>query len=200
MNTIFYLVRHRESEKNILEIHHSRWIEDFSLTEKWLSQAENLAIQFSWKIIDAIYTSPYKRCIQTIEPLSQNRKLYPIVDERITELDVGDLDRTPWRLSWDTNRKLTNIPLWEVGESLLHCRDRVWSFLDEMKEKHSWESIVICSHGEPLLFAKQYFLNFDYDNGVYRDTQYPAKVGYDECIIDTSGKLISHYSYGNAQI
>lgn len=200
MNTVFYLVRHRESEKNVLEIHHSRWIDDFPLTERWFSGAEKLIEQFLWKTVDAIYTSPYKRCIQTIEPLSQNRSLSPMIDERITELDVGDLDRTSWRLSWDTNRKLTDIPLWKVGESLLHCRYRVWSFLDEMKEKHRGKSIVICSHGEPLLFAKQYFLDFDYDNGVYRDTQYPAKDGYDECVIDESGKLVSHYSYGNAQI
>jgi broad specificity phosphatase PhoE len=200
MNTAFYLVRHRESEKNVLEIHHSRWINDFPLTETWVSETEILVEQFLWKAIDMIFTSPFKRCIQNITPLSQVRGIFPLIDERITEADVGNLDRTPWRLSWDTNRKLTDIPLWKVWESLLHCRSRVWNFLDEIKEGHKWKSIVVCSHGEPLLFAKQYFLGFDYDDANYRDTQYPAKDGYDTCIINESGELISYCSYGNAQI
>lgn len=200
MNTVFYLVRHRESEKNVLEIHHSRWVNDFPLTETWNLEANRLIEQFSWKVIDMIFTSPYKRCIQTIAPLSQDRGIFPLIDVRITEADVGNLDRTPWKLSWDINRKLTDIPLWKVWESLLHCRARVWNFLDEIKESHKWKSIVVCSHGEPLLFAKQYFLGFDYDDAKYRDAQYPAKDGYDTCIIDVSGKLVSHSSYGNAQI
>ncbi len=200
MNTVFYLVRHRESEKNVLEIHHSRWVDDFPLTETWDSEAERLIEQFSWKAIDMIFTSPYKRCIQTITPLSHDRNLLPLIDERIAELDVGDLDRTPWRLSWDVNRKLTDIPLWKVWESLLHCRERVWNFLDEIKEKHKWESIIVCSHGEPLLFAKQYFLGFDYGDGPLRDSHYPAKDGFDECIIDELWKLIFYSSYGNSQI
>lgn len=58
-----------------------------------------------------IFTSPYKRCIQTIAPLSQDRGIFPLIDVRITEADVGNLDRTPWKLSWDINRKLTDIPL-----------------------------------------------------------------------------------------
>ena len=200
MNTVFYFVRHRESEKNILEIHHSRWVDDFPLTEKWYSQAERLNEYFCWRVVDFIYTSPYRRCTQTVLPLSQERRLSPIIDDRITELDMGNLDRTPWQLSWDVNRKLTDIPLWGVWESLLHCKGRVWNFLDEIKEKHRWESILICSHGEPLLFAKQYFLWFDYDDGVYRDSKYPAKNGYDEFIIDESWELISHSSYGQSHV
>ena len=62
-----------------------------------------------------------------------------------------------------------------MGESLLVCRERIWDFLDEIKQSHIGKSILLCSHGEPLLFAKQYFLGFDYDNGLLRDSQYPAK-------------------------
>lgn len=153
--TLFGIVNLR---KNVLEIHHSSWIDDFPLTEIWFSGAEKLIEQFLWKTVDAIDASPYKRCIQTIEPLSQDRSLTPMIDERIAELDVGDLDRTPWRLSWDKDRKLTDIPLWKVGESLLHCRYRVWSFLDEMKEKHRGKSVVICSHGNHYYLQNSIFL------------------------------------------
>jgi hypothetical protein len=62
----------------------------------------------------------------------------------------------------------------------------MWDFLDKIAQLHMGKSILLCSHGEPLLFAKQYFLGFDYDDGSLRDSFYPAKDGFDECTIDKS--------------
>ena len=200
MNTVFYFVRHRESEKNVLEIHHSHWRNAYPLTLAWKKQAEGLCELFSWKCIDVIYTSPFLRCKETIHPISQERKLTPLIDERISELDVWSLDRTPWRLSWDSNRKLTNVPIWWNWETLIVCRDRIWSFLDEIKCQQHWKTVMICSHGEPLLFAKQYFLWFDYDDASERDSQYPSKDGFDEFTLDDSWELVGHHSYGKSQI
>lgn len=200
MNTTFYLVRHRESEKNVLWIHHSCWVDKYPLTANGKSQAQDLCILLRERLIDCVYSSPYLRCIQTIEPILHERNLKWIVDMRITEIDVGRLDGILVWNTWPSDRKLTRDPIWEVWESLHACQERVWNFLNEIKERHKWKSVLISSHGEPLLFAKQYFLGFDYNNSSARDSQYPAKDGFDECIINESGKLISHISYWKPQI
>ncbi len=200
MLTTFYLVRHRESKKNILWIHHSVWVEKYGLTENGKQKAENLIVSFGWKTIDLIYCSPYRRCIETVTPLAISRDLDIIYDHRVTEIDVWDLDGVPVGATWPTDRQLTSVPIGTTGESLLSCRDRIWDFLDGMRTHNQGKSILICSHGEPLVFAKQYFLGFDYNDGPLRDAQYPAKDGYDECVIDETGKLISHMSFGSAQI
>lgn len=150
--------------------------------------------------IDAMFTSPFLRCRETIAPLEKDRSMTAMIDNRITEYDVGNLDRTPWEESKHITNHLTDEPLWDMGESLLACQKRVFGFMKEIQQKYAGKAVLICSHGEPLLFAKQYFLWFDYDNKFECMTHYPAKDGYDECIIDMSGKLTSHRSYGNAQI
>ena len=199
-STTIYLVRHRESEKNTLGIHHSKWVEKYPLTENGKQKSENLIESFRWKTIDCIYCSPYLRCIQTVTPLATSRKTDIQIDPRITEIDVWDLDGIPVGDTWPTDRQLTADPIGITWESLLSCQKRIWNFLDEITEKYSGKCILICSHGEPLLFAKQYFLGFDYNDGLLRDSQYPAKDGYDTCVIDESWKLIFHTSYGKAQI
>ncbi len=69
-----------------------------------------------------------------------------------------------------------------------------------MKIKHTGQNIVVCTHGEPWLFAKQYFLWFDYDNPTERDSQYPAKDGYDEIVIDNNWKIMIIESFGKNTI
>lgn len=200
MNTTFYLVRHRESEKNTLGIHHSKWVNRYPLTENGKQWAEDLITAFNWRAIDVVYSSPYLRCIETIEPLAVSRSLDIHFDDRITEIDVGNLDGKPVGDTWPRDRIFTNSRIWEVGESLFLCQRRMWDFIDEIAQLHMGKSILLCSHGEPLLFAKQYFLNFDYDDGPLRDSLYPAKDGFDECTIDVSWELISHHSYWKPQI
>ncbi len=46
-NTTFYLVRHRESEKNTLGIHHSKGVDEYPLTGNGRQQAQDLIASFA---------------------------------------------------------------------------------------------------------------------------------------------------------
>lgn len=68
----FYVVRHAKAGDR----------EDWSgddrrrpLTGKGRKQAENLVEEFAPLRVSAVYTSPYVRCVQTVEPLAAARKL-----------------------------------------------------------------------------------------------------------------------------
>ncbi len=86
-------------------------VDKYPLTAEGQKQAQDLISFFSRRTIDVVYSSPFLRCRQTIAPLCEDRHITPHIDERISELDVGNLDSTPWRLSWTPDRRLTDTPL-----------------------------------------------------------------------------------------
>jgi len=68
----FYFVRHAKSGSR------EQWTGDDRerpLTKKGMKQAEDLVKIFSKFDISAIYSSPFLRCMQTVEPLAEARKL-----------------------------------------------------------------------------------------------------------------------------
>ncbi len=68
----FYVVRHAKAGSR------SQWTGDDRqrpLTKKGLKQAEALVEVFAKFDISAVYSSPFVRCMQTVEPLAEARKL-----------------------------------------------------------------------------------------------------------------------------
>lgn len=68
----FYVVRHAKAGSR------SHWTGDDRqrpLTKKGMTQAEELVKVFTKFDISAVYSSPFLRCMQTVEPLAEARKL-----------------------------------------------------------------------------------------------------------------------------
>lgn len=65
MKRKIYFVRHAERNTNIKDDYNA------PLTEKGQLQSQNLIEIFKNEEIDAIYSSPYKRAIDTILPISK---------------------------------------------------------------------------------------------------------------------------------
>ena len=100
--TIYYFIRHAEKDR-------STDSKDPSLTEKGQQRAENWAKVLKDKNIDLVYSSDFKRTIQTATPtanlFSQEVKLYPV--EKLNDINfqketqgkpvlvVGHSDTTP---------------------------------------------------------------------------------------------------------
>lgn len=88
--TTIYLIRHAKSLANKTGMFGGTT--DFSLCEEGLLEAENLSKKFQKKNIkiDAIYSSPLKRAIQTISPTSSRLKLPINIEEDLREIYVGE--------------------------------------------------------------------------------------------------------------
>jgi 8-oxo-(d)GTP phosphatase len=88
--------------------------------------------------IAALYSSPYLRCVQTLEPISNAVGLPVLVDEALAEvtalppLDGGD--------GWTASA-------WLGGRAL--------AFTESVLDKHGDERVVACTHGDvaPALVA-----------------------------------------------
>lgn len=133
---------------------------DVSLTEEGHAQAKETAKELVGISFDAIYCSPYKRTRQTLDGLSEGLGATapePIFDDRIREYTMGDLDnmhplkREQEGIFFDHN-KISLACAYDYrqwnGESWEHdVAPRVQSFIDEIKQKHLNQTVLLVSHG-----------------------------------------------------
>lgn len=100
--TRFYLVRHGENPANITKEFSHRKV-DYPLTDKGQLQAYQTGEYFLSKNIDAIYSSPLKRAIESAEIISKILHLKFEIIENFREVNVGLLEELPvseenWKL------------------------------------------------------------------------------------------------------
>ena len=140
MKNTYYFIRHAHSNYTPDEI--NRPLSDKG--RESLAQLDFLAD----KPITAIYSSPYQRAIQTVEPLAQSLKLAIQTDKRLIERKlssqaIADQDFEQCLM------KLWSQPTFSLvgGESNQQAQQRALTFLHELESKHRNEEIIISSHG-----------------------------------------------------
>ncbi|KIL12664.1 hypothetical protein C2W58_02108 [Bacillus pumilus] len=117
----YYIVRHCQANGQS---------EDASLTPQGIAQSHALAQFFNGIHLNQIISSPYKRAIQTTEPLAHTRQLRVKIDQRLSErvLSLKPMD------DWYEKLKLSFTDLHltcEGGESSLEAMNRIVEVLYE---------------------------------------------------------------------
>lgn len=104
--TRLYLVRHGQSVANVTwEFSYKRV--DPPLTDLGVEQARITAEYFRSVQVDAIYTSPMLRAVQTAEIFKAALGLDVAVIEELREVNVGDLeDRAPTQDAWAVHTQI----------------------------------------------------------------------------------------------
>ncbi len=124
---------------------------DPELSAEGHEQSARLATYLKSESIDAIYSSPMKRAVQTAEPLAQKINLpISIVD------DVAEYDRLSNEYIPIEELRAANDERWQkllTGEwqsdsdTLESFRDRVISSLEQLISQHASQRIVVTCHG-----------------------------------------------------
>jgi len=148
--TTLYFVRHAESNRSVREGRIR------PLTEKGLVDAEKLISNFENIPIDIIYSSPFKRAIDTITLLAGNRNLeiHAVEDLRerrsdsVQSIDLIEMIKMQWK---DFSFTLSD------GECLNEVQERNIRAIFEILEQNSSKSIAIATHGMALCTIMQYF-------------------------------------------
>ncbi len=145
---IIYLIRHGETKPNKEKIVYYNNPEA-GLTEKGIQQAKNLTRYL--KDIDLIYSSPYKRAVQTAKLISRKKI---IIDERLKEIDFGIFDGHSKRYVYNKYRKIylerkKNKFHYQIpgGESYEMVFNRVLSFLHDI---YSNKRVAIVTHATTI--------------------------------------------------
>ncbi|MGJ7913263.1 histidine phosphatase family protein [Neobacillus sp. LXY-1] len=139
-----YVIRHCEAEGQPAES---------SLTEKGLSQANDLANYLSNKKVDQIISSPYIRAIQSIRPLAEKLQLNIEKDPRLAERVLSTQNLVDWleqlkETFVDFEKKL------EGGESSREAQKRILKVVEEVQDN---KTAIIVTHGNIMSLLINYF-------------------------------------------
>ncbi|MBI1839220.1 MAG: class I tRNA ligase family protein, partial [Candidatus Colwellbacteria bacterium] len=151
----FFILRHGEATHNVSDVIASGPEKNNHmsvLTEKGRKQIEAVAKKIKKKGADIIFSSPYKRALQTSKLISDLTKTKVIVDKRLREIDCGTFN---WR-KVSEHKKFFKEPIEEftknppAGENLNEVKTRVAEFIKDINSQYRNKNIMIVSHGDPL--------------------------------------------------
>ena len=154
------LLRHGRSTSNTAHTLAGR-SDGVDLDEKGREQAGALVDRIGSLPIRAIVRSPLLRCRRTVEPLAAALGLEPVVEERISEVDYGAVDRPQDRRPGQgaavggraAAAKRRGVP--RRGEAWRRCRRRAVEAVREhdrrLAEEHGGDVLwVACTHGDVI--------------------------------------------------
>jgi len=148
------LVRHGETDWNrVRRIQGSG--SDTLLNEKGKQQAESLALRLKAERIQAIYSSPLRRSLDTALPIAQHHQMEVALKPDLRELNLGELEGVSIHdlgKSFDelliTGSQGEVLPRVAGGESLVELQQRAWSAVQCLVSQHNDNDgiIVAASH------------------------------------------------------
>lgn len=158
--TIVYFVRHAQPNIDI----HNDVMRPLSI--KGLEDRKKLVLYFKQKKIDVAYSSPFKRAIETIDPIVKDKRISCLIDENLRERKIGN--------EWITNFNDYCKKQWENfeyqltnGESLKEVQERNIKALENILEKNLNKTIIVGSHGTAIgTIINYYDSSFTYEKFV----------------------------------
>ncbi len=209
----YFLLRHGEAE-NVVKRIYSSYPEkqEFHLTEKGEEQIKKVAQLLKKEKIDLIFASDLLRIKETAEIVSKTLGLEVIYDERLREIDQGDLNGLSIeeaRKFWDPEGKLSkeeftlariNKPA-PNGQSFADLRYQVLDFVKELEKKYQNKAILIISHESSLLMLETALLGLSNKETARWRTEKSLSVGeireveYKQFPYNEEGELDFHKPY-----
>jgi broad specificity phosphatase PhoE len=153
-NTRVILVRHGETEANLLQMWHGSL--DAPLTARGRVQVAATAQRFAdcarHQQIDVLYVSPLPRARSTAAAIAEAIHLSPIVEDGLREFSIGDWEGRTYRDLID-NEQLWHR--WAIdpsftppnGESPFSFGGRAVTALEDLAARHRHQTVVAVSHG-----------------------------------------------------
>lgn len=156
MNTLFYIVRHGESEGNV---NGDILGGNSPLTLRGRQQALEAAERLRDVAFDLAFSSDLQRTIETANIILQNRNLAVTHLPRLREKHFGELENLPSKEALkDFQSELAAFPTlspeeqwankWvDSMESAREAVDRLVGFLEETSQTHAGKTILVVNHG-----------------------------------------------------
>jgi len=158
--TRFLLIRHATTDSVGKRL--SGRTPGVSLNEEGRTQAQNLADRLASLPINALYSSPLERAVQTAEPISRAKGLEIIICEDVLEMDFGqwtncsfkELENDSIFQRFNTFRSNTRIP---GGELMLEAQARIVRGLEKLGAQHLNQTVAVVSHADLIKAAVAYY-------------------------------------------
>jgi broad specificity phosphatase PhoE len=165
---LLILVRHGETEHNRQSLALGR--ADVPLNEKGIRQAAALEFALAEEKIAAIYASPLQRAVETARRIAAPHDLTTTVDERLIEMDIGDLEgltgpemveqHPDLMHNWGGPRGVTyRMP--GSDETLVDVQARARAAVEHLLARHADETVVAVTHNFVILATLAWLLTIE---------------------------------------
>ncbi len=167
--TLLLLIRHGENDYS-KKMRLAGRMSGVHLNERGRKQAEELGQALSQVPINAIYSSPLERAMETAAPIAQACSLKVLREPGLLESDVGQ-----WQ--GQSVRRLAMTSYWRIvqqapsraghpgGETFLQTQTRIVSALDALCKKHKPRELIACVfHADPIKLAIAHYLGLPLDH------------------------------------
>ena len=149
--TNIYFVRHAEPNYN----NHDDLTRE--LSPKGMIDRELVTGFLADKQVDVVFSSPYKRAVDTVAHFASLRDLpistiYDFRERKVDSCWIDDFDAFTRKQWADFDYKLTD------GETLAEVQIRNIAALQEVVEQHKGKTVVVGSHGTALSTVINYFV------------------------------------------
>lgn len=149
-----FLLRHGATANNVLRPPRIQGCgSDLELSEEGRAQARRASETLANQTIDAVFSSPLKRAVQTAEAIALPRGLSVRAIDALKECDVGAWEGKSWeeiaRENPEEHRRFLDDPAtfgYRGGENLRQVENRVRPALDELLANHLGKTIVVVAH------------------------------------------------------
>ena len=151
MTTTIILVRHGQTAWNVAQVFRGQI--DIELDETGLKQAELLGEYLSQCKLDAVFSSPLKRAVQTAEAIVRHHGLAVEIAPGLNDIDFGEWQglsfqevRTRFNelfATWVSDPHRVRMP---SGESLDDVHQRALAVVNQVVDKHEGKVVVLVSH------------------------------------------------------
>jgi broad specificity phosphatase PhoE len=148
---LFYFVRHGETAWNAEE--RLCGSTDVPLSDVGRRQAHLLGLRFQPIWVEALYSSPLGRALETAQLIGEAIGREPVVDPRLAELNYGawegrlfeEIKRTSPAIygAWDADPANVAPP---EGETGVHLIERVTPFMADLAQRHRSGNVVVVCH------------------------------------------------------
>ena len=138
------LLRHAESRPD-----HALPEADWPLSERGREQAQQLIEALAAQQPDHLFSSPFRRALETIAPFAQWSNRAVTVDPAFAECTF----RAGYVPDWPAPiaRAWADRTYAAIGcESAVACQTRVVAGIDALVRRHSGQRLLVCSHGNAV--------------------------------------------------
>ncbi len=186
MKTTVYLIRHGDIEcadripGRMAGMH---------LSSNGRRQASQLAVFFKNRRLDAIYSSPMERAVETAALLAKEKRLQVQICDAFNEIEFGKWTNREFvalesDFAWKQFHFFRNGAVIPDGELMIEVQSRMIGQLQILKEKHKGQSFAIFSHNDPIKsviafysgISLDLFLRLTIDTGSVSTLQYDNEI------------------------
>jgi broad specificity phosphatase PhoE len=151
--TTIFLARHGESDWNAANRFQGH--SDRPLTDLGRRQAEALADAVTGANVEAIYSSPLMRALETARIVAARTGLEVMEDDDLREVDTGgwsglSREEVQQRFPEGFERWISGGAGWEDGESYEDMAERTLGAVGRIAEAHPGGRVLVVSHGGPI--------------------------------------------------